>query len=139
MVSLRDRKSRVVMLVKVPNMLSTTVERAICRRLGVLPADLRRSTTLDNGMEFARHTHITRKLGMPIFFADTYSAHQRGTNENGNGLVRRRYPKGTDFDGVSACAVASLERTINNTPLKVLNHRSPAQVLARRFPRLRFG
>jgi len=139
LVSLRCRKSRKVLLAKVRNTKSTTVERAVCRLLHPLPPELRRTTTFDNGMEFATHTRISKKLDMPIYFADTYSAHQRGTNENGNGLVRRQYPKGTDFDLVSASSIAKLADTINNTPLKVLNHRSPAQVLSRVSPRLRFG
>lgn len=139
LVSLRCRKSRKVLLAKVKDTKAATVQRAVCRLLQPLPRQLRRTTTLDNGHEFATHTHISKKLNMPIFFADAYSAQQRGTNENGNGLVRRQYPKGTDFDLVSNAQIAKLANTINNTPLKVLNHRSPDQVLKQRFPRLRFG
>lgn len=139
LVSLRCRKSRKVLLRKVEDTRSDTVQRALRALLGKLPPELRRSATLDNGMEFAAHAKVTKALGIPVFFADPYAAHQRGTNENGNGLVRRRFPKGTDFDLVSAAEIAKLEDVINNTPLKVLNHRSPDQVLSRFSLRLRFG
>lgn len=139
LISLRCRKSRKVLLGKVKDNKSATIKKAACRLLLRLPPQLRRSTTLDNGMEFADHAAISQALNMPIFFAEPYCAHQRGTNENGNGLVRRRFPKGTDFDRVSAAEIAKLADIINNTPLKVLNHRSPNQVLSRFSPRLRFG
>ena len=53
--------------------------------------------TLDNGKEFARFKDIEKGTGLMIYFADPYSAGQRGTNENTNGLLRRYFPKGTDF------------------------------------------
>jgi transposase, IS30 family len=43
------------------------------------------------------HTRLQEELGMQTYFADPYCSWQRGTNESTNGLIRRYFPKGTDF------------------------------------------
>ncbi len=32
-----------------------------------------------------------------VYYAHTYCSYERGSNENGNGLFRRFFPKGTDL------------------------------------------
>ena len=44
-----------------------------------------------------------------------------GSNENANRLIRRWFPKGTDFSKVTAAQIAALQDRINNYPRKVLN------------------
>ena len=44
-----------------------------------------------------------------------------GYNENANRLIRRWFPKGTDFSKVTAAQIAALQDWINNYPRKVLN------------------
>ena len=69
--------------------------------VSVLPQSWRRTLTLDNGKEFAQFKHAERKTGLRVFLADPYSAWQRGANENIDGLIRRFYPKRTNFSNVS--------------------------------------
>jgi transposase, IS30 family len=59
-----------------------------------LPAALLRSITWDQGTEMARHLTIARSLGAPVYFCDSRSPWQRGSNENTNGLLRDYFPKG---------------------------------------------
>lgn len=68
---------------------------------------LRVTLTLDNGKEFARFKDIESGAGLAIYFADPYSAWQRGTNENTHGLRRRYFPKGTDFRKMTDQRLAS--------------------------------
>jgi IS30 family transposase len=51
--------------------------------------------------------------------------------ENTIGLVRRTYPKKTNFDLVSAQHAKRLERKLNNRPRKVLQFRTPKEVFNR--------
>jgi IS30 family transposase len=72
---------------------------------------------------------VEQKTGLRVFFADPYSAWQRGSNENTNGLIRRVYPKGTDFSKVSDQALAALVHWMNNRPRKCLGYRTPHEVV----------
>ena len=48
-----------------------------------------KTTTTDNGSEFAEHQWITQKLGVPVYFADSYCSWQKGAVENTNKLIRQ--------------------------------------------------
>jgi IS30 family transposase len=62
-----------------------------------LPPTLMRSITCDQDTEMARHLASTEKLGAPVYFCDSRSPWQRGTNENTNGLLRDYFPKGVSL------------------------------------------
>ncbi len=81
------------------------------------------------GKEFAAFKRVEQTIGIRVFFADPYSAWQRGTNENTNGLIRRFYPKGTDFSKVSDDELARVAHWINNRPRKCLGYRTPHEVV----------
>jgi IS30 family transposase len=44
---------------------------------------------------------IASELNAQYYFAAPYSSYQRGSNEHGNGMIRRYFPKGTDFSLVT--------------------------------------
>jgi len=92
-----------------------------------LPASARKSVTLDNGRENHNHTML-RNLGMETYFADPYSSWQRGSNEYHNGLLRRYFPKGTDFKSVSQEEIDECVEEINSRPRKCLGYFTPNEV-----------
>lgn len=59
-----------------------------------------------------------------VYFCHPYSSWERGTNENTNGMIRRRFPKGTNFAAVTNAQIAQAENWINNYPRKILGYRS---------------
>lgn len=95
-----------------------------------LPPQLRRSTTLDNGRENHLHAQL-RQLDMQTYFADPYSAWQRGTNENGNWHLRRYFPKGADFTAVPDDQLQDVVDEINDRPRKILGYATARETLAR--------
>ena len=93
-----------------------------------LPEKGRKSTTLDNGRETHLHFKLRDDLDMQTFHADPYSSWQRGTNENGNGLLRCYFPKGTDFSKVTDEELADVIWELNNRPRKMLGYRTAQEV-----------
>ena len=97
------------------------------RIFGPLPKHLKKSTTLDNGMEMVKHIKL-KKLGMKTYFADPYSSWQRGGNENANLWIRYYFPKGTDFSKISEEELKDVEWELNNRPRKRLKFKTPMEV-----------
>jgi len=129
--SLVERKTRLVRLVRVRGRDGTKTAKAIVRKLRSLPAAARRTLTVDNGFEHSRHGDVTRAIGTRCYFCDPYSAWQRGTNENRNGLIRHYFPKGTDFARLTKAEIDRVESAINNRPMKCLGYRTPLEAAAR--------
>lgn len=128
--SLVERKSRLLFITRLPRKSAGQTSEAVIHRLGGLPERARRTLTLDNGTENARHEEITGAIGTRCFFARPYASWQRGTNEHMNGLVRWYFPKGTDFGKITDEQVARVESLINNRPRKCLGYKTPLEVAA---------
>ena len=86
--------------------------------------------TYDNGSEFCWHDKVNKELNMRSFFCNPYSSWEKGTVENLNGLIRRFFPKKTDFDTITDEQIQQVEDWINNRPMKVLGYKSPNEKYA---------
>jgi IS30 family transposase len=128
--TLVERQTRTVRLLHMPYRDSDTLHDALRARMADLPPVLLRSITWDQGAEMARHLTITRSLGAPVYFCDSHSPWQRGSNENMNGLLRDYFPKGTDLSIYSRRHLLAVENELNNRPRRVLGDRSPAELFA---------
>jgi transposase, IS30 family len=131
-----DRMSRYVLIARLPDGRSASLNRGAIRAFKKLPAHVRATFTADNGSEFVEHRVLAKRLGLQTFFADPYSSWQRGSNENTNGLIRQYFPKKHDFGSTSHQRVARVAQKLNNRPRKCLAYQTPAEVLA---PVLRFN
>ena len=134
--TLVDRASRFTILVHLPGRRHTAeaVRDALVQAMAVLPAELRRSLTWDQGKELALHAEISAALGMPVFFCDPHSPWQRPTNENTNGLLRQYFPKGSDLRVHSQQRLAAVAAELNDRPRKTLGWDTPAARLAEHLP-----
>jgi transposase, IS30 family len=128
--TLVERQTRTVRLLHLPQCDSDALHEALKARMGDLPPALLRSITWDQGTEMARHLTITRSLGAPVYFCDSHSPWQRGSNENTNGLLRDYFPKGTNLSVHSPGHLLAVETELNNRPRHVLNDRPPAELFA---------
>ena len=123
-----DRATRYTLIRKTASKTSLLTAKSI---LGVMKPYQHtiKSITYDNGCEFSMHEKINKELNIKSYFCKPYHSWEKGTVENINGLIRRFFPKGTDFDTISEEEIAYVEDWINNRPMKVLNYMSPKQRL----------
>jgi IS30 family transposase len=105
------------------------VRDAIAKKIQMLPTQLRRSLTWDQGAELAQHAQLRIDTGLQVYFCDPRSPWQRGTNENTNGLLRQYFPKGTDLSRYSGRELDAVAVTLNSRPRKTLGWRTPAEAL----------
>ena len=123
-----ERKSRYLSAGKLVNKTAAETAQVATSAFERVPKTLRHTLTLDNGKEFARFRDIERGAGLTVYFAAPYSAWQRGTNENTNGLLRRYFPKGMDFRAVTEKSLAEVVKKLNHRPRKCLGYRTPHEV-----------
>jgi len=125
--TLVERTTRTVLLVRLKGQGQDagTVRKAFARKLRTVPKQMKLSLTYDRGKEMAEHRLFTRDTEMKVYFAHPQSPWERGTNENTNGLIRQYFPKGTDFNQVSAYAIRKAQDRLNGRPRKVLDWKTP--------------
>jgi len=129
-VTLVERQSRYVLLVKVDGKDTTTVVDALTAQVRTLPAKLQASLTWDRGMELADHRRFTVATDVVVYFCDPRSPWQRGTNENTNGLLRQYFPRQTDLSVHSQADLDAVAARLNTRPRKTLQYQTPAARLA---------
>jgi transposase, IS30 family len=127
-VSYVDRCSKFTVLKKVKNKTAKVVTQATVKKFeqSTLPV---LTITYDNGKEFSDHGKISEALNVRCYFATPYHSWERGLNEHTNGLVRQYLPKSTDFTTVSDRTVQLIADRLNNRPRKILNYKTPLEVL----------
>lgn len=123
--SLVDRKSGLLLLSKLCAKTAKATREVVLKRLSNLPAH---TLTVDNGPENQEWRETEEATSARVYFAHPYHSWERGTNENTNGLVRRYFPKGTDFREVSEEEIARVEYALNTRPRKRLGFKTPLEV-----------
>lgn len=123
-----ERVSGLVLIAKAKNGTIEEANRITRERLGTVPKEFRKTLTRDRGSENLGYMELERTLGIRCFFAHAYHAWERGSNENANGLIRRFFPKGTDFRTVSDEEIQRVEYLLNTRPRKRLGWKTPYEV-----------
>ena len=118
---LQDRRTRLLGVKKLHTLSPTENNVAINHmreELNIL------SITFDNGIENKKHT----ELGVMTFFCNPYSSWEKGGVENVNKMLRRYFPKGTDFAEVPEERIRKAVQMINEKPRKILGFRTALEV-----------
>ena len=124
-------------------------ENALCRKLQVSRETIRRaidrlerrtpdfqrkfkSITTDNGSEFLQYDLLRkscRRKGrrFDMYYCHSYSAWEKGCNENHNRMIRRFFPKGTNFDQITDRQIRRVQDWMNQYPRKSLAWKSPSE------------
>lgn len=132
--TLVERKARKSLYVLLKNKTQKEVVAAIKRvrrRVGGDFSEVFKTITADNGSEFLDSEAIKKaaKCG-EVYYAHPYSSWERGSNENGNRILRRFVPKGTDIGKLTAKELQRIEDWVNNYPRKILGYRTANEISA---------
>jgi len=86
-----------------------------------------KSVTFDNWMEFAFHK-ILQDSWIDTFFCEPYHSREKWSIENLNRIIRRWYPKGTDFADYNQKEIERVCNIIADSPREILGFLTPNQV-----------
>lgn len=132
--TLVERKTRKSLYVLVKNKTQKEVVSAIKRarkRVGGSFDNVFKTITADNGSEFLDGEAIKKAAKCnEIYYAHPYSSWERGSNENGNRILRRFVPKGTDIGKLTVKELQQIEDWVNNYPRKIFGYKPANQMAA---------
>ncbi len=121
-----DRASLVTTIDKINSKKPKHIKKLILKRM--TGNKHLKTMTFDNGQAFGLHQQIANELNIKTFFTRPYTSQDKGSVENRNGVIRRFYPKKTDFTEVTGNDVKKVERMINNRPVRKFNYKTPNEV-----------
>ncbi len=124
--TLTERATGVILIRPLANKTAEAVRVAMIYLLTPLKEYVK-TITSDNGTEFARHQEVAKALDADFFFAKPHSPWQRGSNENGNGLLRQYFPKGMKLNAVPDMDTHFATQRLNNRPRKRFGYATPLQ------------
>ena len=128
LLTITERKTREEIIIRLPDKTQRSVRRAmdrIERKCGDKFKEKFKTITTDNGSEFLdferlEQSCIRNEKRFKMYFAHPYSSWERGSNENANGIIRRFFPKGTDFSKVKRVKIQEVEDWMNEYPRRIL-------------------
>ena len=137
LVVLTERLTRYGLVFRVPDHTMGSVVKVLDRLERKMGKDFQRifqTITVDNGSEFQDWEGMTRAVTgdgkrTRIYYCHPYSAFERGSNENGNRMIRRKVPKRTDFTGITEAETLEVQRWVNEYPRGILGGRCAGQVM----------
>jgi IS30 family transposase len=127
-----DRASLKTSLVKISTKASEPIAKSIIRKMKPCEQWLK-TMTYDNDLAFASHTRVNEELNIKSFFTHPYTSQEKGTVENRIGVLRRFFPKKTDFTKVTAKQVSQVEKMINERPVRKFNYQTPNAVFLQKL------
>ena len=143
---LTERKTRDEIIFKLPDHTDEAVVAALDRLERKYGADMFKqifkTITVDNGSEFADVNGLERSIleegekRTHLYYCHPYSSWERGTNEVTNKMVRRKVPKGTNFDDKTDEEIEQIERWINGYPRRIHGYRSAGELFTEELEKL---
>ncbi len=137
LLTLIERKHRHIITRKIPDKTQASVLKAlrgIERHYGTRRfRQIFKTITVDNGSEFLDFealevSEFSKQQRTRIFYAHPYSSWERGSNENGNRMIRRFVAKGRDIARFTYQAIRDIETWINNYPRRILDYMTPREL-----------
>ncbi|MDR3355789.1 MAG: IS30 family transposase [Spirochaetaceae bacterium] len=132
-----ERKTRKQIAVKLDSRGSAAVEKAakeICASCGNIGKAAFKSTTGDNGAEFAG---LKGAVECAVYFCHPYASFEKGTDERHNGLLRRFIKKGGSIGELAPEIIEMAAEWNDNLPRKILGCMTPAEAFAQELMKIK--
>ena len=117
LITLRERKTRYFLAIRNESRDAEGTAMALINTLKKIKSHVK-SITFDQGTEFMRYNWIKSCMGTDIYFCEAGSPYQKGSVENGNGLLRIELPRTHDIGTTKQKEITRLTDSINGRPLK---------------------
>lgn len=137
--TLTERKTREEIIMKLPSKEAKEVAKALDVLEKIYKKEFSnkfKTITFDNRGEFRNWKSLEKsydkrktKARTQVYYAHPYCSGERGSNENGNRLIRRFIPKGTDITLITEEFIKQIENWINNYPRAMFKYKSTNQIL----------
>ena len=131
--TLVERKSRLVYLVKNERKYSRGVMDKIKGKLETLPKKMFKTITFDQGCEFADYRYLEQQLKCKVYYCETHSPWQKGSNENMNGRLRRYLPRSINIARISQYELDQLADKMNHCPRKCIGFKTPNELFIQQY------
>ena len=132
--TLVERQTRKCLYVLAKNKTQKEVLAAIKRAWARVQGDFSqvfKTITADNGNEFLDSEAIKKAAGCDeVYYAHPYSSWERGSNENGNLILRWFVPKGTDIGKLTPEELQRIEDWVNNYPRRIHGYKTANEMMA---------
>jgi transposase, IS30 family len=126
--TLVERKTRMVFLLKNTTKTSFIVMSKIKNHFIETPEVTCKTITFDQGTEFADYQSIEKQMCCKVYYCNTRSPWQKGSNENMNGRLRRYLPRDIDISQVNQKELDQLANKMNTLPRKCLGFKTPKEL-----------
>jgi IS30 family transposase len=132
LLTLTERKTRIGIAIKIIGKKSKTIVNALrwLQEKYVLEFGHNiKSITTDNGREFWGWQEFQKSIynvckSISVYFCHPYCSCEKGSVENFNKQIRRKYPKGTDFTTIKHIDIYHTVVWINNIWRPILGYKS---------------
>lgn len=124
LLTLTDRYSRLPRIFKLQNKWSQNIMDLIA---SIKDKVWIKTVTFDNGLEFAFH-QLLKNIWIETYFCKPYHSREKGSIENLNRIIRRYYPKWTNFDDITEQEIEKVCNIIADSPREILGFKTPNQV-----------
>ena len=121
-----DRSALKTTINKLEGKNAEVITQTIIKRMKKRPSI--KTITFDNDLAFCQHEKIAAALKAKTYFTRPYTSQDKGTIENRNGVIRRFFPKKTDFTKKSKEEIKKVEQIINNRPVRKFKYQTPNEV-----------
>ena len=133
-----ERMTREEIIFKIPSKHAANVAKSIDKLEKKYKTNFKnkfKTITFDNGGEFRDYKAIEKsydkrkkEVRLQVYYAHPYRSGERGSNENGNRLIRRFIPKGTVITNISEEYIQQIEDWMNNLLRPMFGYKSSLEM-----------